>query len=116
MKAILGDMCAACGTETQLTFDCIEPCGHDHHHRSAPERITFYQRQMRAGNVQLLCASCNSLKGDLTAAAWQTAILQLRARTVPLRPLGDPARGTEEDFFQRHEVLRDIVVTMFRGA
>ena len=113
MVLTLGSECAACGTETDLTFDCIEPCGHDHHRRSAPERICFYRRQMQAGNIQLLCANCNSLKADLTAADWRSAILQLRLRSGPLRPPQDPARGTEEACRQRYAILRDIVVTMF---
>lgn len=62
---LLGAQCAWCGTEDDLTFDCIEPTGDDHHRKSTDQRMTFYRHQhFDRGNVQVLCARCNAKKGD----------------------------------------------------
>jgi hypothetical protein len=53
--------------------------GDGHHAGSAPQRISFYRGQMRCGNVQLLCARCNSLKADLPADIWFQALRTVRA-------------------------------------
>ena len=74
MTIILGSRCAACGGTELLEFDCRTPQGDGHHRGNAVERICFYRRQMRAGNVQLLCQACNALKGDTPAATWETAV------------------------------------------
>ncbi len=64
MLKILGEKCVRCGETSNLTFDCIKPCGGRHHRLSSVARVTFYMEQMRRGNVQILCHSCNSKKGS----------------------------------------------------
>ncbi len=61
----LGARCAHCGTDKELTFDCIIPQGDGHHRKSMDSRVCFYRRQhFEWGNVQVLCASCNARKGS----------------------------------------------------
>ena|ERR1035437_518892 len=61
---ILGHHCAHCGSSESLTFDCIRPVNQGHHSMSSSARMTFYTRQARAGNVQILCAGCNVKKSN----------------------------------------------------
>ena len=60
---ILGGKCRHCGTTECLTFDCIIAQGHWHHALDTSSRMSFYRAQMRAGNLQVLCSRCNSIKG-----------------------------------------------------
>lgn len=60
---ILGEKCVRCMVTTNLTFDCIKPTGGRHHRLSSVARMTFYNRQFRLGNLQILCHDCNSKKG-----------------------------------------------------
>jgi len=62
LRTRLGDKCAACGSTENLEFDCIEPRGHAHHACSTDKRATFYAREMREGNIQLLCKTCHQKK------------------------------------------------------
>lgn len=61
---ILGGACARCKCEHSLQLDCIIPQGDRHHRMEFSARVSFYWRQFRAGNLQVLCDRCNSLKGD----------------------------------------------------
>ena len=63
LVAVLGGVCAWCGTAEQLEFDCIRPMGDRHHKYDTSHRMSFYRRQHAAGNLQLLCCSCNGRKG-----------------------------------------------------
>ena len=63
MIRVLGGTCRGCGASVCLTFDCIKPTGDKHHRLSSVGRVCYYRDQMRRGNLQLLCASCNSKKG-----------------------------------------------------
>ena len=61
----MGGKCTQCGSTEELTFDCINPQGSDHH--SAMDwswRMSFYRAQFKQGNLQLLCHMCNSTKRD----------------------------------------------------
>ncbi len=58
----LGGCCVQCGTAKDLEFDCIEPQGHRHHTLGFVKRTTFYRRQHKEGNLQLLCAKCHRKK------------------------------------------------------
>lgn len=66
----LGGKCSTCGATDNLEFDCVRPMGDRHHRGSTDERMSFYNRMARANNLQVLCARCNSLKGDLDQASW----------------------------------------------
>ena len=60
---VFGERCNACGSTRDLEFDCIKPMGHRHHTLNQASRICFYRKQMRGGNLQLLCHECNERKG-----------------------------------------------------
>ena len=62
--AKLGGKCVKCGTTEELTFDCIIPCGHEHHRMSFDRRISFYRAQDKLGNLQVLCKPHNDEKGN----------------------------------------------------
>lgn len=64
LMALLGNVCAHCGADENLEFDCISPRGHRHHRGDASQRMCFYRRQFREGNLQVLCTVCNARKGD----------------------------------------------------
>lgn len=60
----LGGCCKKCGTEDDLCFDCIIPTGDEHHKGSTDQRILFYLKMNKIGNLQLLCQKHNSSKGS----------------------------------------------------
>ena len=64
LMTLLGNVCAHCGTAEGLEFDCIYPKGDRHHRGDASQRMCFYRRQFREGNLQVLCNVCNARKGD----------------------------------------------------
>ncbi len=64
LVAILGAKCNACGATTELELDCVVAAGDAHHKMELSHRMSFYRKQWRNGNLQLLCSRCNSLKGD----------------------------------------------------
>lgn len=63
LRKQLGGQCAICGKTHNLEFDCIAPQGHFHHKIEWSWRISFYRNQAHAGNLQLLCAKHNAMKG-----------------------------------------------------
>jgi hypothetical protein len=62
IKMLLGEKCALCPATENLEFDCIIPQGDHHHKKDTSSRISFYRRQLAEGNLQVLCAKCNSRK------------------------------------------------------
>ncbi len=58
----LGSKCALCGSIENLEFDCIKSCGDAHHKYDTSHRMSFYHKQHRLLNLQLLCAKCNNKK------------------------------------------------------
>lgn len=58
----LGMACAHCNATDELEFDCITPCGDGHHRLDTARRISFYLRQYREKNLQILCSKCNNKK------------------------------------------------------
>lgn len=59
----LGRVCKTCGATKDLEFDCIVPRGHRHHKMEWSARTSFYRRQLREENLQVLCGKCNARKG-----------------------------------------------------
>jgi hypothetical protein len=62
LQFLLGGQCRKCGSVETLCFDCIEPRGDFHHRLDTSARMSFYHREHKAGNLQLLCAECNGIK------------------------------------------------------
>lgn len=63
----LGRVCKKCGGTVDLEFDIMQPVGgpKSHHEKlSSCSRAAFYKRQHAARNVQILCSSCDTRKGD----------------------------------------------------
>jgi hypothetical protein len=58
----LGNKCARCGAEENLTFDCIIPCGDRHHRFETSQRMSFYHQQDKLHNIQILCETCQTNK------------------------------------------------------
>jgi 5-methylcytosine-specific restriction endonuclease McrA len=58
----LGGCCSKCPVTHSLHCDLIESDGGAHHSLSHSERQMFYLSQMLAGNLQLLCTRCHTLK------------------------------------------------------
>lgn len=88
MMAVLGGKCVRCALTTNLTFDCIRPTGDRHHRMSSVQRVTYYMRQMRAGNLQVLCHACNSAKGATHQDAYRLTVSPdgvARLVSLPLR-------------------------------
>lgn len=62
IRFILGAKCNKCGKTERLELDCILPRGHRHHAAGIASRASFYRREMRSGNLQLLCTQCHTAK------------------------------------------------------
>ncbi len=80
LMTLLGNVCAHCGTRKDLEFDCIRPRGDKHHRGDASQRMCFYRRQWREGNLQVLCNVCNAQKGDSKPLLVVTAPLEERLK------------------------------------
>jgi hypothetical protein len=77
MRKMLGGRCRHCHRPDGLQFDCVEPRGHDHHEMNWAGRLRFYEKELAAGNLQLLCGRCHALKstGDLAKRAfWNVSV------------------------------------------
>ncbi len=64
IRRLLGRVCYHCGSTEDLTLDVIRPADHGEHGKvGLPGRASFYWRQLRRRNLQVLCRSCNGRKG-----------------------------------------------------
>lgn len=64
LLAELGGLCAYCGDDFNLEFDCKDPVSNGHGKYDTSHRMSFYCQQHRLGNIQLLCPTCNRVKGN----------------------------------------------------
>ena len=62
LRERLGGVCVHCGSEKNLEFDCIEPQGDRHHRMESSIRVSFYRKEFRRNNLQLLCRECHIRK------------------------------------------------------
>ena len=99
MELALGHQCARCRTYEGLTFDCVTPCGHDHHRENASGRMTFYWAQARLLNVQLLCESCNASKGDDSTDYRRPEDMILAVAFAQALPVPRPRKESSENPF-----------------
>lgn len=94
LSQALGSRCAACADTERLTFDCMVPAGSGHHSFESSQRMCFYRRQARQGNLQLLCEQCNAIKSGLTLAQWQSAVSFVMSSDRLHRGSRSPGQGT----------------------
>lgn len=59
VRQALGGVCQDCGAGASLELHCEKPQGHKHHAMGRPERAVFFMRQLRQGNLRLLCQACH---------------------------------------------------------
>lgn len=81
---LLGNKCAHCGALEELSFDCKIPMGHEHHAIEWSHRISFYRAQHAAGNLQILCLTCNKSKGNGPTIRTPAAKQAIEARLLEL--------------------------------
>ena len=62
----LGERCAHCSSTKDLEFDCIQSPGDWHHNIEWSWRMSFYNRMLKEGNLQILCRICHSKKSNRT--------------------------------------------------
>lgn len=59
----LGGKCVQCGSDYELEFDHKEPRDWEPEKKSSDHRICIYRREIKQGKIQLLCKTCNVIKG-----------------------------------------------------
>lgn len=64
LKFLLGGRCKKCRSLdlSILQFDCIVSQGDGHHKMDTSHRASFYTRQYKENNLQLLCEPCHIKK------------------------------------------------------
>lgn len=73
----LGGRCALCGSLSGLSIDHIDGCTYIHSKLEWSHRISVYRREAKEGKLQVLCAKCNSKKGDPVEPIWDAQENQL---------------------------------------
>jgi hypothetical protein len=87
MLKALGGYCYHCGTTENVTFDTITPTGINHRDRGPSGADSHYVKQLRAGNLQLLCGRHNSQKWTGPNLSTPFAPWRLRHRIKDLHHL-----------------------------
>jgi hypothetical protein len=104
MMFILGGKCVFCPATECLTFDCIKPTGDRHHRMSSVQRMSYYREQMRRGNLQILCHTCNTRKG----AKEQPAIIPVPVPVAEYPPkLLPPRTQTQSPYTRTYKVQQE---------
>lgn len=79
----LGGRCAVCLATNDLEFDHYPRLAtYDHNKRSQAQRMTDYERQADAGNLRLLCASCNGAAGGVLPRLAELAAIDAQVDEV----------------------------------
>lgn len=109
---MLGGRCRTCGTREALTFDLISPGGDQHHRMEASTRCSFYSAEMRRGNLQILCAVCNSIKGGISRELYRAALRAMYLSEHGRAGEGTPARGNALTALERQDMFRRAVASL----
>ena len=113
LQIVLGARCVLCGGGEQLTFDCIRPANDGHHHFELARRISYYRREMRRGNVQLLCHFCNSCKAGLNPEEWRLVRCWVSETNAIHSASNTPGRGTCLTSLELRECLATAVSRVY---
>ena len=64
LRRKLGMKCCKCGSKDyrKLEFDCIVPTNNNHGKWEWSWRMSYYRKQYREQNLQLLCDKCHNKK------------------------------------------------------
>lgn len=78
----LGNICAwmNCTATEKLQFDCIQAMGHGHHRCGQRKRASFYWRQYKADNLQLLCPKHHAIKSKTEHPSYKAPIDELSSQ------------------------------------
>lgn len=113
LQLVLGRKCASCYGRESLTFDCIQPANDGHHSLDLARRMSYYRREIRRGNLQLLCHFCNSCKSGLNAEEWRLALNWLLESAAIQRLSSAPGGGTAMTSLERRECLAVVVSRIY---
>jgi hypothetical protein len=58
--AALGGRCQRCREIADLTVDVLRASDTRHHGMSPAQRVSYYWREYRRGNLRILCAGCHA--------------------------------------------------------
>jgi hypothetical protein len=61
LMTLLGNVCAHCGTDEKLEFDCIFPRGDRHHRGDASQRMCFYRASFVRATFR--CCATSAMRG-----------------------------------------------------
>jgi len=106
---ILGGQCTVCHETHELTFDCLEPKGHEHHGKDTSARMSFYNQQFRAANLGLLCHLCNAIKAHCPKSVWEFALRFIGETEAIQSQWRTPGQGTALLPRERRECLVEAV-------
>ena len=117
LRSLLGGRCRWCGSQRNLTLDCIDPKGHAHHASGVLARTVFYRAQWRVGNLQVLCEACNNLKGNMSGQQWRIlCTLYPTVVRAQAGPQGTAGNTSPVAIAAARAVLREYVTSLTYSA
>jgi hypothetical protein len=72
-------------------------------------RMSFYAAEMRRGNLQILCHTCNSIKANISAEVYRAALARMYLSDTRHTGGGTQANGNLCSVRDRQEVFRNAV-------